>query len=137
MPSKDLHSKTKEFVALTSQTISTDTTTYGEIIDILGYESLEFFLLSGTLTDGAYAVTLQQGDDSGLSDAADVPAAESLPDSIAFALTDDDEVKRIGTVGKKRYARLKIVSTGTSSGGVFAGVAVLSNPHHGPVADSA
>ena len=130
----DLHHHTKQLPALTSQTISTDTTTAGAIIDTAGFEACEFLLLSGTITDGAYAVSLQEGDASNLSDAATVDAAEILGDA-DFALADDDTAKRIGYIGKKRYVRLSIVSSGTTSGGVFAGIALLGMAAHQPTAD--
>ena len=130
----DMHHHTKQLAGLTSQTIATDTTTAGEIIDTAGFTALEFFLLSGTVTDGAYAVSLQHGDDSGLSDVTAVSAEETLGDA-DFALADDDTAKRIGYIGKKRYVRLSVVSTATTSGGVFAGVAVLGNAAHQPTDD--
>lgn len=131
----DLHHNCDVANALNSQTISSDTTTNGVIIDMQGYHGLEFILKSGTITDGAYTVALQHGDDSGLSDAAAVDADEVLG-SIAFADTEDNVAKRIGYIGKKRYVRMNVVSTGTTSGGVFDGVAVQFSPFSAPVADN-
>ena len=134
MQAFDLHHNTKQLTALTSQTIDTDTTTAGEIIDTALFTALEFLLISGTITDGAYAVSLQHGDDSGLSDVTVVSADETLGDA-DFALADDDTAKRIGYIGKKRYVRLSIVSTATTTGGLFAGIALLANAAHQPTAD--
>lgn len=133
---KDLHSNVKQVVAKTAAAITTDTTTVGSIIDTAGYESLEYIVLSGTITDGAYALKLEQGDDSGLSDAADVPADEVLGVLTGFVAADDNAVKRVGSIGKKRYQRLSIVSTDTTSGAnFFAAVGVLGHPQTGPVAE--
>lgn len=133
---KDLHSNVKQVVAKTAAAISTTTTTVGSIIDTAGYESLEYIVLSGTITDGAYALKLEQGDDSGLSDAADVPADEVLGVLTGFVAADDDTVKRVGSIGKKRYQRLSIVSTGVTTGAnFFAAVGVLGDPQSGPVAE--
>jgi len=132
----DLHSNIKSALALAVQNIITDTTTVGAIIDTAGFESLDFQVLSGTLTDGAYAFKLEEGDDSGLSDAADVPAADILGSLTGFVAADDDTVKRIGSIGKKRYQRLSIVSTGTTAGGTnFVALAILSDAHTNPVAE--
>lgn len=132
----DGHSNIGSVIALANQNITTDTTTVGAIIDTAGFESCEFIVASGTLTDGAYALKLEQGDDSGLSDAADVPAAEILGVLTGFAATDDDTTKRVGTIGKKRYQRLSIVSTATTTGGTnFSAVAVQGHPHTAPVAE--
>lgn len=130
----DLHHHTKQLTGLTSQTIAANATTYGAIIPTAGFTALEFLLLSGTITDGAYAVSLQEGDDSALADVAAVSAEETLGNA-DFALTEDDTAKRIGYIGKKAYARLKIVSTAVTAGGVFAGVALLGHAAHQPTAD--
>lgn len=130
----EMYNDTQVETALTSQTISTDTTTSGAIIDTAGFESLMFTFLSGTVTDGDYVVQLWHGDDSGLSDAAQVDAEEVLG-SVTYAAADDDTAKRIGYIGKKRYAQVRVVSTSTTSGGVFSATAVLGTPHHAPVAN--
>lgn len=130
----DLHDNCEVALALAAQTIATDTTTNGAIIDTLGFHGLEFILQSAAITDGAYTVTLTHGDDSGLSDGATV-SADDLLGSIAFADTDDNAAKRIGYIGKKRYVRLNVVSTGTTTGGAFAATAVKFSPKHAPVAN--
>jgi hypothetical protein len=131
----DLHHQVEQRTALAIAAITTNTTTAGIIIDTANYTALEFLLIAGTVTDGAYAVSLEHGDDSGLSDAAAVPAAETLGDA-DIAAADDDASKRIGYIGKKRYVRLSIVSTGVTTGvdGVGA-IAVLGGASHQPVAD--
>lgn len=133
----DLHNNVNAAMALKEAAITTDTTTVGEIIDTAEFGSLEFIISSGTITDGAYALKLEEGDDSGLSDAADVPAADILGDLVGFVAADDDAVKRVGSIGKKRYQRLSIVSTGTTTGADSIGaVAVQGNPRSMPVANN-
>lgn len=135
MKRNDMHHDTKQLTGMTLQAISTNTTTNGEIIDTALFEGLEFLLIAGTITDGAYAVSLEEGDDSGLSDAAAVSAEETLGDA-DFADTDDDSSKRIGYIGKKRYVRLKVVSTGVTTGvDSFGAVALLGMAMHRPTAD--
>lgn len=131
----DLHHNVKGVNALNIQAIATNTTTVGNIIDTVSFESIEFLIQAATLTDGAYALKLEHGDDSGLSDAADVPAAEVLGALTGFVATDDNAVKRLGYIGKKRYVRLSIVSTGVTTGGTLGATASLSHPKHAPVAE--
>ena len=108
----------------------------GVIIDTVGFESIEFVIQSGTITDGAYALVLEQGDDSGLSDAAVVPSDEVLGVLTGFVAADDDTAKRVGSIGKKQFQRLSIVSTGTSTGGTkFSSVAILGHPKTAPTAE--
>lgn len=132
----DLHSNVKGLIALDVQDITTNTTTVGNIVDTLGFESLEYMIQSGTITDGAYAFLLEDGDDSGLSDAAAVSADETLGVLTGFVAADDDTPLRVGSISKKRFQRLSIVSTGTSSGGTnFTSHAVLGHPKSAPVAE--
>jgi hypothetical protein len=131
----DLHHCCKGVTGFASQTIGTDTTTAGEIIDTQGFQAAEWFVQSGTITDGDYTFLIHEGDDAALADAALVTGDELLGGAAAFALTEDDTVKRLGSLGKKRYQRLSIVSANTTSGGVFSAVAVKVGPRHMPVAD--
>ncbi|MDH3325166.1 MAG: hypothetical protein OEM38_00450 [Gammaproteobacteria bacterium] len=131
----DLHSNIDERVAMTPALINSNTTTVGAIIDTHGYGSIEFIAIAGTITDGAYAFKIEDGDDSGLSDAADVSATLLLGALTGFALTDDNTAKRVGCISKKRYVRLSVVSTAVTTGvNMFSAVAVLGHPDTAPVA---
>lgn len=132
----DLHSNVKQAVALDSQDITTNTTTVGNVIDTVGFESLEYLIQSGTITDGAYALLLEEDDAIGFGSSSVVPADETLGVLTGFVAADDDAAKRVGSIGKKRFQRLSIVSTGTSTGGTkFSSVAVLGHPKSAPVAE--
>jgi hypothetical protein len=133
---RDLHSNIDDRVALDPQAIGSDTTTVGNIIDTAGYESLEFLLWTKTVTDGDYAWKIEHGDDSGLSDAADVASTDLLGVLTGFtADTDDNKVNRVGYIGKKRYVRMSVVSTNTTTGvDAIGGIAILGHPKRAPVA---
>ena len=130
MAKRELKSTTSPVVALNTTAISSDTTTNGVIIDTAGYESIMFVIVSGTITDGTYTPLIQEGDDSGLSDAASVADADltNTEASVAFTATDDNTVKSIAYVGSKRYVKFNIDSAGTSSGGTLSAVAVKGDP---------
>ncbi len=131
----DLHNNCYVVPALTQQAISTNTGTVGEIIDTKGFEMVEFVSLLGTITDGAYVASLEHGDDISLSDTAAVPAEEVLG-GISYALAEDDEAKRMGYIGKKRYVRLTLTSTAVTTGVNMAGVICLkTSPMHAPIAN--
>ena len=129
---KDLKNNIFATPALNVQVINTDTTTNGAIVDTAGYESVTLVTFSGTLTDGAYQFVLADGDNSALSDAATVTAANLIGSSPAFALADDNECARFGYRGGKRYVRVSCVSTSTSSGGTLGVVAILGHAHDMP-----
>jgi hypothetical protein len=132
----DLHSNLKGLIALDVQDITTNTTTVGNIIDTLGFESLEYMIQSGTITDGTYALLLEEDDVVGFTSSSVVPADETLGVLTGFTDADDDAPLRVGSIGKKRFQRLAIVSAGTSSGGTnFTAHAVLGHPKSAPVAE--
>lgn len=132
MTIKDLKNNIVEVNALDIQAISTDTTTAGEIIDTQGFESITFVAQAGTLTDGTYTVKVEVGDNSALSDAADATTDEligSLP-----ALSASNAVGRVGVLTGKRYVRLSLVSTSTSTGGTLGAVAIKGHAALGATA---
>ena len=138
MTTREMHNTKFPNVALDQQQITSDTNTVGNIIDVQqepGFNSLEFYILSGVITDGAYAILLEHGDDPGLSDAAPVPDDEltNLESTAGFVAADDQTVKRIGYIGGKRFVRPTLASTGTTSGGFFTIMALLGHARNAPV----
>lgn len=136
MANKDLHNKVKVMNAFDIQSISSDTTTNGDIIDLQGYESCEFIFQTGTITDGDYTVLIQEGDESDLSDAGAVADGDLLgtESNASFTSNDDDnKVSKIGYGGGKRYVRFNVVSSNTTSGGTVGAIAVLGHASQEPV----
>lgn len=132
---KDLHSKVSALLGLSVQVINTDTSTSGEIIDTAGFESGLWTISSGTITAGDMAAAIWESDDSGMSGATVVPAAETLG-AATWVAADDDTTKRIGSIGKKRYQQLRMVSTNSQNGADWVAHVALSDPRHGPVAST-
>ena len=116
--------------ALTIQSITTDTTTGGAEIDRgskIG-ESLTFFVHAGTITDGTFTPVIQHSDTSG-SGFTDVADSDLIGTEAGAAIVaaDDNKVTKIGYVGAKRYVKINIVSTGTSSGGTLSAMALIGH----------
>lgn len=131
----DLHHNCDMRIALANQAIDANGTTVGAIIDTAGFEALEFGFQMGTITDGAYAISLFESDASDMAGETAVSAEETLGNA-DFALADDDTAKRIGYIGKKRYVRVKIVATAVTDGvDAVSGLAIPAFAHHEPVAD--
>jgi len=123
-----LHSLVSQ-LAKAAAAISSNTTTNGLVIDLQGYEAARIDIASATLTDGTYTCSLQEGTASDGSDMADVAAAQQLGSAV-FAATDDNTVKSLSYLGSKRYIRVKIVSTGVTTGGTLGAIAVLGRQRH-------
>lgn len=125
---KEIHHDIVPAIGKTVAAITTDTTTAGAIIDTQGYGAVEFILIMGSRTDGTYTPLIEEGDDSGLSDAAAVADANLFGTEAAAALSASNTVKSIGyRVGKYRYVRLSIVSTSVTSGATLGAVAIKTN----------
>lgn len=133
---EDVHHSCNGFNAFTTATISTNTTTSGETIDRADYLGIEYFVKLETVAGtGVFALKVQESDDG--SSWSDVSTEETLGVASFDASTDSaDDVKRIGTVSKKRYSRLQIVSTGVATGSAFNAMVVLTTPRDEPVADN-
>ncbi|HYV18614.1 MAG TPA: hypothetical protein VFC25_06265 [Verrucomicrobiae bacterium] len=87
----------------------------GSIIDMAGFDACLIAVHFGAIVAGALtSIKAQQGDDSGLSDAADVAGS-----SVTVADTDDDKVFYIDVRPRKRYLRL-VVSRATQNATVCA-----------------
>lgn len=119
--------------------ITDNTAQVSQIIDRQGYESLTFAIITGTLADAdaTFAVTMDHGDVSNLSDAAAV-AAPDLVGTLAlagFQFDDDNETRKIGYVGAKRYVRLTITPAANTGAAPMAVIAILGNPANSPTAN--
>lgn len=129
---RDITSELSPDNALDQQAITSDITTVGEIIDTAGFEGLDMNVRSGVITDGSYTTIIEDGDESNLSDAAPVSSDLIIGTLPAFIASEDNVTKHFGSVSKKRFQRISIVSTGTTSGGFFSATAVKGKPRSAP-----
>lgn len=131
---RDLHHNIKVSNALDTQAISTNTTTNGEVIDTRDFDTLEFAIKAGAVTDGNYTPLIEHSDVDTFGGEQEAVADKFLLGTEAEAQVDAaNEVKKIGYVGHKRYVRLSIVSAGTTSGGTLGAMALQTKAHLQPV----
>ena len=129
----DLHHNILAVSALGNTAIGTNTVTNGGIIDTKGYYALEFVLTSGALTDGNFVGSLEEGHTANLSDATPVAAENILGAFPSFGAADDNVLQQVGVrLGNKRYVRLKVTSTGVTTGGSLSAIALLANSQQRP-----
>lgn len=130
-----LHHKVKAVSAMDSNTINSATTTDGNAIDTLGYESLEYIVQTGTVTTAGTVSVLLEESDTSFTGETTVPAEENLGGAnVVIVAADDDKVFRCGSIGKKRYQRIAIVTAGTNNF-IVAIVGVLGHPKNAAVAE--
>lgn len=131
----DLHNNLTYVVGLAPVVVSDNTAQNTAIIDTTGLHEVEFVIALGTLADAdaTFAVTLNHGDASNLSDAA-APGSALLIGTLAaasFTFADDGATKKIGyVVGEKRYVRLTITPTGNASSAPMAVIVVQKKRHN-------
>lgn len=93
------------------------------IVDMRGFDSCEYVILLGTLSDAdaVYAVLVEDGDASNLSDNAALADAKLIGTEAqaAFQFGDDLGVRKIGVKVSacKRYSRMTITPTTTADSG--------------------
>lgn len=139
---RDLHNNIDVKRGLSPVVAGTDNTPLvSEIVDTLGFASVEFLILIGANTDtnATFAVLFEDGDVANLSDHAAVDDKYLLgTEALAgfTAASDDNEVRKIGYVGSKRYCRVTITPSANDSGNIYvAGAWVLGHPASAPVAN--
>jgi hypothetical protein len=135
----DLHDNLKVSRAISPVSGAGDTTAQvSQIIDTQGYNSLEFLIATGTLSDvdATFTVLVEDGDVSTLSDNAAVVDAQllGLESEASFIFSDDDKVKKIGYIGGKRYVRLTITPAANTGAWLIAAIAIQGHPTKAPVA---
>ncbi|PHM20940.1 MAG: hypothetical protein CK604_00585 [Curvibacter sp. PD_MW3] len=129
---KDLMNKIHVMRAISPVSVADNTAQVSQIIDRQGYESLTFAIATGSLADAdvTFAVLVEEGAAANMSDATAVADADLLgTEALAgFAFGDDDETRKIGYIGSKRYVRLTITPANNASAALVAAVAILGHP---------
>lgn len=127
--------------------VTDNTAQVSQIIDRQGYDSAAFIIALGTLSDSdtTCTVLLEEGDDASLSDAAAVADADMLSQTsgtapetaAAFNFGDDNEVRKIGYIGNKRYIRLTVTPANNTGNIPICVIGLLGNPSMAPVTQAA
>jgi hypothetical protein len=138
---RDLHNNIHVKRAISPAAAGTDNTAMvTQILDTLGFGSAELAILIGANADAdvTFAVLFEDGDDPSLSDHAAVDDKYLLgTEALAgFQFDDDNEMRKIGYTGSKRYLRATITPTGNNSGNIYiAACWILGHPQSAPTAN--
>ena len=110
-----------------------------EVIDMQGFDSMVFAVALGTLADAAFTtVFLLEESDTDFSGSAVADADMDPVETVAaFDNDDDDEVRKIGYNGSKRYVRLTITPSDNTGNLPIAIIAILSHAHVLPTTEQA
>lgn len=123
---------------VTIATRTANTTVNGSTVDrtdptggVDSFTSAMVVVFTGTVTDGTWTFTVQDSDDG--SSWAAAAAGDLQGTSPVVTAPDDNTVYEVGYMGAKRYLRVSVVSTGSTSGAVFGALVVLGDPGSKPV----
>jgi hypothetical protein len=86
---------------------------------------------TGTITDGTHAIDVQESDDN--TTFTSVAASELQGTEPSIGAADDDKMFVVGYKGLKRYLRIAVTASGTTSGGTYGASVLLANPRVAPV----
>lgn len=135
----DLHNNIHVKRAISPVSEAGTTALVSEIIDRKGYGSLEFIIATGSIADAdaTFTVLVEDGDNSSLTDNAAVADAQLLGTEVlaAFQFDDDNDVRKIGYIGNKRYVRLTITPVANASAALISAIALLGSPALVPTAN--
>jgi len=120
----DLHNNIKVSRGLSPVAAGTDNTAYvSQIVDTANFASTEFAILIGANTDAnaTFTVLFEDGDNASLTDNAAVADAYLLGTEAgaSFDYSDDNETRKIGYIGSKRYCRVTITPAGNDAGNIY------------------
>lgn len=124
--------------AISPVSISDNSPLVSQIVDLSGFDKAMFAIVTGSIADAdaTFTVLVQHGNDPALSDAADVPDSQLTGTEAAagFKFDSDDQTRKIGYVGPKRYLRLTITPANNTGAALISAVAILSGSRYTPTA---
>ena len=128
---KDLMNRIDVKRVLSPVSVADTTAQVGQIIT--------YVIATGSIADAdaTFTVLLEEGDASNLSDAAAVADADLIGTEAlaAFQFDDDNECRKLGYKGSKRYTRLTITPVANASAALLSAVALLGHASSAPTAN--
>lgn len=109
--------------------VADNTAQVGQAVDRKGFESVTYAIATGSIADAdaTFTVLLEESDDNSSYSAvadADLIGTEALA---GFQFDDDNECRKLGYIGGKRYTRMTITPVGNASAAVISAVAILGH----------
>lgn len=140
----DLHNNLHVVRAISPVSVADTTAQVSVVVDRRGFGAVEFIIAAGSIADAdaTFTVLVEEGDlgtagSTTLTDAAAVADGDLLGTELlaGFQFDDDNEVRKIGYKGIKRYVRLTITPVGNASAALLSAVAILGSPSFAPTAN--
>jgi len=124
--------------AVSPQAARTDNTAIvSTVADLKGYDGCMLAINIGANTDAnaTFAVLIEDSDDNSAYAAVADEYLNGTEALAGFQFDDDNELRKIGYVGIKRYARATITPSGNDSGNIFVSAEWVLRPLRSPAAN--
>ncbi|WP_327587046.1 hypothetical protein OHA25_08545 [Nonomuraea sp. NBC_00507] len=105
-------------------------TVNGTGVDLANVNAAAIIVTTGTITDGSHAITIEDSADN--SNWTAVAADERIGNLPTVVAADDNTAFKFGYKGARRYLRVSVTTSGSTSGGVFGAVVVRGKPRRYP-----
>ena len=135
----DLHNITAKQQVLAPADITDNTAQVCTVVDLVGFDALEYVINIGTLADAdaTFTVLVEDSDDNSTY----APVADAFllgtEAEASFTFAEDDEVRSIGYIGSKRYNRMTITPAANTGSAIFGVVAIKGRPLNAPTTNNA
>lgn len=115
--------------------VADTTAQVGQVIDHQMYKDAMYVIATGSIADAdaTFTVLLEESDQSGSNFTAVADADLIGTEALAgFQFDDDNECRKLGYKGIKRYTRLTITPVNNASAALLSAVCVLGKPAFAP-----
>lgn len=115
--------------------VADTTAQVGQVIDHQNYKDAMYVIATGSIADAdaTFTVLLEESDQSGSNFTAVADADLIGTEALAgFQFDDDNECRKLGYKGIKRYTRLTITPVNNASAALLAALCVLGKPAFAP-----
>lgn len=124
--------------AISPQAARTDNTAIvSQVADLKGYDGCMLAINIGANTDAnaTFAVLIEDSDNNSDYTAVDDAYLNGTEALAGFQYDDDNEMRKIGYTGIKRYVRATITPSGNDSGNIFVTAGWILRPLRMPAAN--
>lgn len=118
--------------------VTDGTAQVSSVVDLKGYDAAMLAFTVGTLSDSdaTWTVLLEESDDNSTYTAVDDKDMNGTEILAGFQFDDDNECRKLGYVGAKRYLRATIDDVTANTGNLFvAGIWILGHAAKQPTAN--
>lgn len=132
--------------AISPVSVADNTATVSQVIDRQGFDAVKFIIAIGSVADAdaTFTVLLEESDVSGsgytaVADIDMISQTHGVAPEVAasFQHDSDNQVRKLGYIGGKRFLRLTITPANNASAALFSAVAELEQPSLAPVTQPA